>query len=250
VRLTTSSAPSAQGATTTAVKTLTSEVAIRYREWVEARRALVEQASGGTLGYVHIPSMMESGLSEFARSYYAQTGRQGLIIDVRYNGGGFVADMIIDRLERQLWALTQPREGVAGRNPERVFHGPMVVLINSDSGSNAEFFAEAVKRKGLATVIGKRTWGGSIGIEPHQDLVDGGVTTPPQFGLYGLDRTWLIEGRGVEPDLVVENSPADELRDHDTQLLAAIELLQQQLQAQPVVIPPPPPYPDKSKPTP
>ncbi len=250
IRLTTNSAPTAQGARTTEVRTLVQENAIRYREWVEERRAIVERASGGALGYVHVPSMMQSGLVEFARGYYAQTGRQGMIIDVRYNGGGFVADMIIDRLERRLWALTQPREGVAGRNPERAFHGPMVVLINGDSGSNAEFFAEAVKRKGLATVVGTRTWGGSIGLEPHQDLVDGGMTTPPQFGLYGLDRTWLIEGRGVEPDMEVENTPADELRGNDAQLLAAVELLQQQIQAMPAEIPPPPPYPDKSRPAP
>ena len=97
--------------------------------------------------------------------------------------------------------MSQPREGGVWRNPERVFNGPWIVLINEDTGSNGEMFAEAIKIKKMAPVMGMRTWGGSIGIEAHQDLVDGGTVTPPQFGLYGLNRKWLIEGTGVVPDI-------------------------------------------------
>jgi len=241
-----SSEPSADSLSICQVETIGCERSIRYRDWVDGRRAYVAAASAGEIGYVHIPNMGEAGLSEFARSWYAQLGKRAMIIDVRYNGGGFVADMVIDRLERQVWSLTQAREGVFGTNPEKAFHGPLAVLISQDSGSNAEFFAEAVKRMDLGTVIGTRTWGGAIGIEPHQDLVDGGLTTPPQFGLYGLDRTWLIEGHGVDPHIEVWNLPGDVLRGKDAQLDAAIDTLRQQIPAGPT-FPPPPDYPDKSK---
>ena len=239
--------PIAAGARTCQVKPLGSEFDIRYREWVDDRRARVEAAGNGEIGYIHIPTMGGWGLTEFARWWYAQTDKRAMIIDVRYNGGGFVADMIIDRMERRVWSLTLPREGAPSTNPERTFMGPMAVLISQDSGSNAEFFAEAVKRLDLGTVIGTRTWGGAIGVELHQDLVDGGMTTPPQFGLYGLDRQWLIEGWGVEPHIEVFNTPASELAGQDTQLTAAVETLKQELITAPPVMVPAPVAPDKSK---
>jgi tricorn protease len=234
-----------------AVQTLRGEWGLRYRAWVEGNRQAVLEASGGRIGYLHLPNMMEPGLVEFASYWYPQTGLEAMIIDERFNGGGFVGDMIIDRLERTLWSLTIPREGKSGRNPERAFHGPLAVLINEDTGSNGEFFAQAIKDKGLAHVIGMRTWGGSIGIEPHQDLVDGGGTTPPQFGLYGLHTgDWLIEGWGVEPDQQVQNLPADVLAGRDSQLEAAVAHLLDQLRTRGEQwrIPPTPAYPDKSKP--
>jgi tricorn protease len=191
--------------------------------------------------------MGASGLIEFAKAFYPQYYKKGLIIDVRYNGGGFTGDMIIDRLERKVWAITQPREGKTLRDPERAFHGHYAVLINSDSGSNAEYFAEAIKRKNLAKVIGMRTWGGAVGMEAHQNLVDGGVVTPPQFGPFGFDRTWLIEGHGVDPDIEVPNLPADVLEGTDSQLEAGIRFLLNKIKEAPMDIPPTPPFPDKSK---
>ncbi|MFN2369731.1 MAG: S41 family peptidase, partial [Candidatus Krumholzibacteriia bacterium] len=250
VAVTTNTRPRTEGAVTTRVRTLTAENGLRYRSWSDANLAYVTEKTGGRIGYLHLPNMMEPGLVEFGRLFYPQTDKQALIIDERWNGGGFVGDMIIDRLERELWAITAPREGGTGRNPERVLHGPVVVLINENTGSNGEFFAEAIKRKGLATVMGVRTWGGSIGIEPHQDLVDGGGTTPPQFGLYALDSTWPIEGWGVEPDILVLNPPADVVAGKDTQLDAAIAHLLERLEREGDRwrIPPTPPHPDKSKP--
>jgi tricorn protease len=192
--------------------------------------------------------MMEGGLIEFARAYYPDYTKKAFIIDERYNGGGFVGDMIIDRLERQLWAFTQPREGAVVRDPERCFYGYLAVLINEDTGSNGEYFAEAIKIKGLATLIGMRTWGGAVGIEPHQDLVDGGVTTPPQFGLFDFAGQWLIEGRGVEPDIEVQNWPAEVLAGKDAQLEAALDFLANSMAADPKEVPDAPPaYPDKAK---
>ncbi len=247
VTLTYNKSPSAEGAKTCRVKTIGSEYSIRYREWVENNKAYVDKASGGTIGYVHIPNMGQGGLNEFARYWFPQYYKNGFIIDERYNGGGFTGDMIIDRLERRIWAATQPREGGTLRDPERVFHGHMAVLINEDTGSNGEYFATAIQIKKLAPVIGMRTWGGAVGIEAHQDLMDGGGTSPPQFGLYGLNGTWLIEGHGVDPDIEVQNEPGDVVRGKDAQLDAGIEKVLQMIAEDPKVIPPPPPFPDKSK---
>jgi tricorn protease len=248
VVLTYNDEPAPDGAETYRVETLRSEWGIRYREWVEGRLAYVTEKTGGKVGYVHIPDMGENGLREFAKYWYPQYTKPAFIVDARYNGGGFTGGMIVDRLERRIWGLTKPREGGVWRDPERVFVGPWAVLINEDTGSNGEMFAESIKIKEMAPIIGMRTWGGAIGIEPHQTLVDAGTVTPPQFGLYGLDSQWLIEGRGVEPDLEIQNMPGDVLRGIDAQLDAAIANVMKRLADEPVELPPPPPYPDKSRP--
>lgn len=250
VTVVTSDQPDAEGATSVRVRALASERGLRYRDWVDRNLAHVDERSGSDIGYIHLPNMSYAGLVEFGRSYYPQTEKRAMIIDDRFNGGGFVGDQIIDRLERTLWGITAPREGGTGRNPEQAFHGPFVVLINEETYSNGEFFSEAINRLGLATTIGVRTWGGSTGIEPHQDLVDGGRVTPPQFGLYGLDSTWPIEGWGVEPQIVVVNLPADVVAGKDTQLDYAIDYLLEMLEerGEEWEIPPVPPFPNKAKP--
>ncbi len=250
VSLTTNSSATNKGAVTTRVRALRSEFGLRYRDWVDNNLDHVTKKSDSRIGYIHLPNMGENGLVEFGRSYYPQTWKDAMIIDDRYNGGGFVGDMILDRLERVLWAVSKPREGGTGTNPERVHHGPVVVLIDGDTYSNGEFFAEAIKKLGLATTIGMRTWGGSTGIEPHQNMMDGGGTTPPQFGLYGMDGAWPIEGWGVEPDIVVVNLPNDVVAGKDAQLDYAIKFLLKQLADNKGKwdVPALPDYPDKAKP--
>lgn len=249
VELTVANNPEGKQPRSVEVEPLRSESGLRNRAWIEANRRYVDEHSDGRLGYLYLPDMGEPGLIEFGAYWYPQTGKEAFIIDERDNGGGFVGDMIIDRLERSLWSLTVPREGGVGRNPERAFHGPLAVLINEDTGSNGEFFAQAIKDKNLATVIGMRTWGGAIGIEPHQDLVDGGTVTPPQFGLFDLQGNWIIEGRGVEPHVEVQNQPAHVVAGKDDQLDAAIAHLLGRLRTEGDTwrIPEVPPYPDKSK---
>jgi tricorn protease len=229
------------------VKTLRSERAIRYREWVDGNRAFVDEATKGLVGYLHIPNMMGSGLIEFARVYFPHHYKKGFVIDARYNGGGFTSSMVIDRLERELLGFTRPREGKYLHEPERTFHGHMIVLVNEDTGSDGENFADAIQAKKLAPVLGMRTWGGAVGIELHQPLVDGGATTPPQFGGYGLNGQWQIEGHGVVPDIEVQNMPGDVLRGKDAQLEAGLQYVLDRLENDPKVIPPVPAYPDKSK---
>ena len=247
VTLTFNDKPSADGAKTHRVKTIRSEFAIQYREWVDKNRAFVNEATGGKVGYLHIPNMGRSGLAEFARFFFPHYYKSGFIIDERYNGGGFTSSMIVDRLERRMFGRTKPREGKPLNEPERVFYGHLVVVVNEDTGSSGEWFAQAIQAKKLAPVLGMRTWGGAVGIELHQPLVDGGGTTPPQFGPYGLDRTWVIEGHGIDPDIEVQNMPVDVLEGKDTQLEAAIAYVLQRLAEDPMAPPAPPAYPDKSK---
>jgi len=247
VRITYNDQPTKEGAKTYRVRTISSEGAIRYREWVEKNRGYVATATRDAVGYVHIPDMMESGLREFARYFHPQHAKKAMIIDDRYNTGGFVGDMIIDRLERKLWALTQAREGRVVRNPEGAFHGHLCLLINEDTGSNGEYFAQAIRFKNLARIIGMRTWGGAIGIEPHQLLVDGGTCTPPQFAPFDLSGQWIIEGHGVDPDVELQNMPADVLKGKDAQLDAAIAYLLDRLAREPMDLPATPVFPRKAK---
>jgi tricorn protease len=240
--------PQKEGAKKVLVNPIRNEMALRYRVWVDENRKKVAKLSDGRVGYVHIPDMQEEGLKEFARTYYSQLDKPAILIDDRYNSGGFTGDMLIARLERKVWAATQPREGKPSLNPEKGCYSHLALLINEDTGSCGEFYATAFKMKSLGKVFGMRTWGGAMGIEAHQDLVDGGTVTPPQFGLYSLDRKWLIEGRGVDPDVEIQNMPKDVLEGKDEQLETVVNYLLDKVKEDPKEVPPPPPYPNKARP--
>jgi len=248
IEITYNSSPTLKGAKTYLTNTLRSERQLRYREWAKKNWKYVDEKTNHLVGYIHLPGMMENGLIEFAKGFYPQYYKKGLIIDARYNGGGFTSKQIHDRLERTINSMIQPREGKPTPVPERTFGGYLVLIINRDTGSDGEIFSEAWKYRKLGPIVGERTWGGAVGIEPHEDLMDRGGVTPPQFGEFDIHGHWVIEGHGVDPDIVVVNLPKDVLEGKDAQLDTAIRVIMEKIQKNPKPQFKLPPYPDKSKP--
>ncbi len=219
---------------------------LRYASWEHERRLRVDAAADGDIGYVHLRAMGSSSFSEWARHYFPVFQRRGLIIDVRHNRGGNIDSWILGSLVRRPWMWWKPRSGDVYRNMQFSFGGHLVVLVNESTASDGEAFAEGFRRLGLGKVIGTRTWGGEIWLTSSNVLVDRGIATAAEFGVYGPEGEWLIEGHGVEPDIVVDNPPHATFQGGDAQLDAAIEFLQQRIRDDPPVVPEPPPYPDKS----
>lgn len=251
VTLTVNAAPSRAGGRDVVVAPVDSEAELRYFDWVETNRRKVDQASGGRVGYVHIPDMGIHGLREFVRQYYPQLRKEGLIVDVRANGGGFVSQMILERLRRKLAGMSAMRGARSTTYPDATFNGPMVCLANMYSASDGDIFPHFFREYGLGPIIGTRTWGGVVGIRGVGGrLVDGGYVFVPEFGLYDLKSEWIVENRGVEPDIVVDNLPQDELAGKDAQLERGIAEVMQRLQKQRPTFPPRPPPKDLTRPTP
>jgi tricorn protease len=249
VTLTVNSKPSEDGARQVLVKPLAGDFGLHELNWIESNRRRVEQASGGRIGYVYLPDMGASGLNAFVKQYFPQIRKQGIIFDVRYNGGGFVDQLIFERLRRVLAGMTAARNFESGTIPDTVFYGHMACVTNRYAASDGDFFTYFFKVYKLGPVIGERTWGGVRGIRGYIPLMDGGYITRPEFALYGLDSQWLIENRGVDPDIVVDNRPDLVMKGQDPQLEKAIELLMKQIQEHPRKLPPRPPdlpaYPSK-----
>lgn len=220
---------------------------LRYDEWEYTRRLRVDQQGQGELGYVHLRAMGEENMAEWVKNYFPVFTRKGLIIDVRHNRGGNIDSWILNRLLRKAWMYWNQHAGRAPLwNMQYAFRGHMVVLCNERTASDGEAFAEGFKRLGLGKVIGKRTWGGEIWLSSSNFLVDRGIATAAEMGVFGPEGDWLIEGWGVEPDIVVDNPPHGTFKGEDTQLDAAIKHLQQLITEKPVDLPPVPTLPDKS----
>jgi tricorn protease len=202
----------------------------------------VEEASKGRVGYVYIPDMGDFGMNEFVRQYYPQIRKEGLIVDVRYNGGGFVDQMILERLRRILIAMGCSRNGPDGTLPDQVFHGYMACVTNEFAASDGDFFTHFFKKYGLGPVIGMRTWGGVRGIRGYTPLIDGGYTTQPEFSIYDLESKWLMENYGAVPDIEVDNRADLVVKGQDPQLEKAIEYLMLRIEQKPMTLPPRPPY--------
>lgn len=222
------------------------ETGLRYREWEYTRRLMVEEAGNGEIGYVHLRAMGGWNFSEWVRNFYPVFNRKGLIIDVRHNGGGNIDSWILEKLLRKAWFYWKPRVGKPYWNMHYAFRGHTVVLCNERTASDGEAFTEGFRRLGLGKIIGTRTWGGEIWLSGNTWLVDRGFASVPQIGVYGPEGEWLIEGHGVDPDIVVDNLPHATFKGEDAQLKAAVEHLQEQIRLHPVEVPPAPPYPDKS----
>jgi tricorn protease len=221
---------------------------LRYDSWELERRQLVEEQGGGDIGYVHMRAMGGGNYTEWARHYYPVFHRKGLVIDMRHNRGGNIDSWILATLIRRPWMWWKARTGIPYSNMQFAFNGHMVVLCDESTASDGEAFTEGFRRLDLGKVIGTRTWGGEVWLTSSNGLVDRGIATAAEFGVYGPEGEWLIEGHGVEPDIVVDNLPYATFGGHDAQLEAAIEYLQEKIRDEPPVVPEPPEYPDKSFP--
>jgi len=246
VKLKLSATPAEKGSREVIVKPIGDEHKLYYYNWVENNIKKVTEATGGKVGYIHVPDMGVDGLNEFVKHFYPQVRKKALIIDVRGNGGGNVSPMLIERLRRKIAMIDKPRNVAPSTDPGGMIYGPKVCLLDEFSASDGDIFPYRFKKYKLGKLIGKRSWGGVVGIRGSLPLVDGGYMMKPEFASYSVDgKKWIIEGHGVDPDIVVDNDPAKEYAGIDQQLNKAIEVIKEELKTQEKTLPPPPPYPVK-----
>jgi tricorn protease len=219
---------------------------LRYAEWEYSRRLKVDADSQGHIGYVHLRAMGSGDIEQWVRDFYPVFDRQGLIIDVRHNGGGNIDSWILGKLLRKAWFYWQPRIGNPYWNMQYAFRGHVVVLCDENTGSDGEAFTEGIRRLDIGKIIGTRTWGGEIWLSANNVLADQGIATAAEYGVYGPERKWLIEGHGVDPDITVDNLPHATFSGDDAQLDAAMKFLQEEIRKDPRPVPQPPPYPIKA----
>ncbi|MCI4668516.1 MAG: S41 family peptidase, partial [Bacteroidia bacterium] len=219
---------------------------LRYSDWEYARRQMVEEKSESRIGYIHLRAMSGRNFDEFVKGFYPVHHREGLIIDVRHNNGGNIDSWVLEKLMRKAWFYWSQRTGEPSWNMQYAFRGHMVVLIDAQTASDGEAFAEGFRRLGLGKVIGTRTWGGEIWLTSSNRLVDRGIATAAEFGVFDKEGKWLIEGIGVVPDKEVDNLPFETFNGKDRQLEAAVEHLQKLMEEEPIVLPKTPTFPDKS----
>lgn len=231
------------------VTPLTADAAadLRYHEWEYTRRKVVDEWSGGQIGYVHLRAMSGGNFTEWAKGFYPVFTRPGLIVDVRHNNGGSIDSWIIGRLLRKAWFFwSQPVGQPPSWNMQYAFRGHVAALCNEKTASDGEAFAEGIKRLKIGKVFGTRTWGGEIWLSSSNFLVDKGIATAAENGVFGPEGAWLIEGHGVDPDVVVDNLPHATFKGEDAQLKAAVEYLLQEIKDKPVPPVVAPKYPDKA----
>jgi tricorn protease len=238
--------PSAEGARRVVVTPTNDEADLYYYAWVRGNIKKVSDATDGKVGYLHIPDMQQTGLNEFVKHFYPQLKKQALIVDVRGNGGGNVSPMIIERLRREAAMIGIARNAEPTVEPRETFVGPMACLLNEFSASDGDIVAYRFRHYKLGPLIGKRSWGGVVGIRGSLPLLDGGSLSKPEFSRYDLGgKEWIMENVGVSPDVVVDNDPAKEFAGTDQQLNKAIEVLLAELKLNPPKAVAPPPYPKR-----
>jgi tricorn protease len=221
-----------------------SEESLRQLAWIEGNRRTVDQASGGRVAYVYVPNTAGGGYTSFNRYFFSQVGKEAVIIDERFNEGGQLADYIIDYLRRPIMSKVVTREGHDWSSPSEAIYGPKVMIINEMSGSGGDALPWYFRKAGLGPLVGKKTWGGLVGIGGYPQLIDGGYVTAPRAALYGLKGEWEVENHGIAPDFEVDLEPAAYRQGHDAQLDKAIEVALQQLKEHPLPQFPRPAYPN------
>jgi tricorn protease len=248
VILTLNSKASMKGAREVTYNPISSEAKILYLEWVDGNRKRVSEMTNGRVGYMHLPDMGSNGIYEFIKWYYPQIRKEGLVVDVRSNGGGNVSQWIIERLDsRLLGTRFGYRSDKASTYPASVFHGHKVCLINETSASDGDIFPHYFREAGLGLLIGKRTWGGVVGISGKGPFIDGGTAYVPLSGTNDVQGNWIIEGYGVAPDIFVENDPKAILQGRDPQLERGIEEVLKKMNESPMKMPTRAPDPVKTK---
>ena len=238
VRFTVNARPTLDGSREITFQPIDTEEHLIYMDWVSRNRERVAKLSGGRLGYIHLPDMGEDGMREFAKWYFGQIRKEGLVVDVRYNGGGFISPMLLERLARKPLSVDYGRNNADPQPyPQVVFYGPMACLLNEGSGSDGDIFPYMFRELGLGPLIGTRTWGGVVGINDHGPMIDGGQIFVPEAGAVSLAGEWIIEGHGVDPDIVVENDLQSLLDGRDPQLERGVAEVMKKLQESPKTFP-------------
>ncbi len=236
--------PDGSGSRDVTVVPVKSGFALRHEDWVEANRRKVDEMSDGKLAYVYLPNTAEGGFANFNRYYFAQAGKEGAVIDERYNHGGQLADYIIDYLNRAPMSRVTTREGKDYTEPTEAIYGPKVMIINQFSGSGGDAMPWYFRKAGIGPLVGVRTWGGLVGIGGYPPLMDGGTVTAPSWAIYGLNGKWDVENHGIAPDIKVWQNPKLVREGHDPQLEKAVEVLMRKLKAHPEPHYKRPAYPD------
>lgn len=249
VLLTVNTEPAPTGARTVVATAMkgAEEYNLRYADWVRRNREYVAEKSGGKIAYLHIPDMGGRGLKEFDTWFYPQLDKEGMVVDARWNGGGFVSQLILDRLMRRVISFSRSRGGGVSTYPYKVLNGPFVVLTNEYAGSDGDIFPKVVQLAGLAPVIGKRSWGGVIGIRGGWEMADGGLVSTPEFAWWQPQGGWAIENHGVDPDIDVDNLPQELGRGVDAQLDRGIQEVLRLRQERPPLVPNFGPAPNQSR---
>lgn len=248
VELTTSGKPELAGSKKSIVIPTDDESGLYYYSWVQNNIKKVSDATNGQVGYIHIPDMSQEGLNEFVKYFYPQLSKRALIIDDRGNGGGNVSPMIIERLNREMTMIRTARNTDSSPGRLEMVWGPKCMLIDHYSASDGDLFPYQFKKLKMGKVIGTRSWGGVVGIRGSLPFIDGGSLMRPEFAPYDNEgKEWIIEGHGVDPDILIENDPAKEYAGEDQQLNKAVEVMLDELKSWPKELPAAPPFPDKTK---
>jgi tricorn protease len=224
---------------------IASELALRNRDWVEGNLRKVDRATNGRVAYVYVPNTAEPGHAYFKRYFYPQAHKDAVIIDERFNGGGQIADYYIDALRRPLISYWAMRYGADLKTPAASIQGPKVMIIDETAGSGGDLLPWMFRKFKLGPIVGKRTWGGLVGILGFPEFVDGGGITAPNLAIWTEDG-WVVENEGVPPDIEVEQIPAEVIDGHDPQLEKAIAVALDELKKSPATPPKRPPYKKRS----
>ena len=236
--------PTEDGARDVVAVPVANEQQLRYLAWIEDNRRKVDQTSGGRVGYVHLPNTSGAGYGNFNRYFFAQVGKDGAVLDERFNGGGSIADYIIDYLRRPVTNFFATRAGEAFTTPINGIFGPKAMVINEYAGSGGDAMPWLFREMKVGPLVGTRTWGGLVGIFGFPPLIDMGFVTAPNLAFYNLKGEWDVENRGVAPDVEVENDPALWRQGKDPQLEKAVELVMEQLKMSPPPVYKKPAYPN------